>query len=1061
MDETVAYILLIDGIDRVFCTTEQLPNAYAVTIGFASVYPGLRFPQNLPCRIEVRDGMLSGTTASFEIADVDDSLAALFGVSIDTADSLLVKIDPSDTAPAATWGKHVGTERIGAAGQRRRHPCVPGFNVGMQHVSETQAYVNGLAAAPVSDSAVLWAGRRCAVYRLTQDDGGSWPDLNDEATRLACRVWWGTLLGQGTQAQHTWTLRAAGQESWLMGVFGQGVTQSPYVIDVSNELDESENQHLLAARLDIVDVYGTPSVAYTYVVNTTDTTLSGAITYDEIADAFHTFLEAIAADAGLGSALSSEGFSALRFSKTPNDDGVQVRWDRDAITIPDGPQNMLRLTVLAHPKVWKILGYSPAEQNSGVDPIDDAAIYGQFFKPFGKTTEDAVYVNWASNYPNHWAANFYSGDSVAMKGYEDGLEDMTEEHTNNGGGWRRWPPIYPSGTNTFDYNQYRQVFRLRTFDAVYLPSSKAVPLPEDPEDPTAVYNIAGVGDVTHQGLLFFEGPYRDETVPDADVVTLHQIARVAWRENSDGSVATDSEGYPTLVVYQWPTQKLYGIDAPDPLLWSAWRVPPAGATPHTARSLIGIESSISSDRIAAVFARMLATTGTAGEWYTDDTLTTPAFGLSSPAVQDVGANDLGLTGVGPELAGRFTDAETSTLGLAVPREMIATSADQVGGLENALAEMADDLYWCKVALGKPTSARDVVRTMLAPTGWCVSLAGGRYGLFDPFSFKTPPTISGVVTAESLAGKPGDPSAVVPDQQLRKDSPIDTIELKARVDVSTNAFAVTESTRSSDPGAIYRAQNIKHNIDGSHMVHPKLGNTPGSSWRTSYLQRWRTGCRWWARQHFEATMTVPARRAVEFFPGSPVSVSSEWLVDPTAASYGITQAAGYVVELNINAEKETAEVRCLVEAGAVRLYAPSALVTRYDEDDDGEGYRLICEDDYLGMRQNTGTFDVEGFAEPEWSITGGELEIEVFSFDGANWSGGIYGTVASVHAEDGNSYITLTEPLGGTWLRDQWHIVVPLDASFQEAAWPFAILGIVGEQDGSYAGGDQVPKFKDA
>jgi hypothetical protein len=159
--------------------------------------------------------------------------------------------------------------------------------------------------------------------------------------------------------------------------------------------------------------------------------------------------------------------------------------------------------------------------------------------------------------------------------------------------------------------------------------------------------------------MVLSGPYRDETKPDAEVKQINLVARVAWREQGDGSVDTDSEGYPKLVVYDWPDPRLYGLPDPRPSLWAAWRVPPDDGEPHRARSLMVLEHGVGTDVQAYVLARLWASTGAAGSWYTADDYITPAFGLD-PAVLEPGPNDLGLEGVGDELLGRFTDAEGPT-----------------------------------------------------------------------------------------------------------------------------------------------------------------------------------------------------------------------------------------------------------------------------------------------------------------------------------------------------------------------------------------------------------------
>lgn len=1059
--EHVQYLLLIDGIATAFATSEEVTDEYVATLGFSRAYPGLHYPDGISTSINLRAGVLDGSSCSFEIEDIDDTLAELFAVSLDDAEPLLVKVEAGTTALSnpSLQGMCIGTETIGPAGERRRHSCVPGWHVGMTHISEQQAEVTNVAASPVSERPVLWAGRRACLYRLVRTDDGGWPDLTVESERLAARVWFGTLTGQGEHFERTWTLRCAGEESWYMGSLGTGVTQTPYPIEVGVQLNEDAGEHALVGWLDLVSLFDETDVVHVYAPQTTDTALlSGADSYADLVAGVHSFLQILASDNSQGTALNAEGvntMSGLRCEGGPGSEGIAIRWDRDAYVEEHAPVSdgrSLRLKLLISEKVLKGLGYDPASQTT-VDPLDESR-----FVTFERSPLEI-------DYPNHWLMTCWSATGYAMSVKAKTVVDtggFTDwPHTNYDGDWRIWPPIYPGGANVFDLSATLQPFRIIESDPVFLSSSASVPLPADPEDLTSPATIPGIGEVTHQGLVAITGPYRDATNPEAEVETITLVARVAWREGGEGSVLTENTR-PKLVIYEWPDPKLYGIAGLKtlPSLWGARRLSDDIADQHVMRPLMVLEHSRSADVAGYELARLLASTGGVGGWYTDDTLTTPAYGLSGAAVLDVGPNDLGLEGFGDEKLGRFTDAEVSSFALAVPAEMIAVGADEQNSFESAIEQMADsDLFRCKIVLGKVASALDVVKSILAPFGWCISLAGGKFGLFDPFRFQAPLSDSGVITSESLGGKPGDPRSAIPEQSLRKWAPIDRVELDARMDPVTGSHARKEFVLSPDPGQQYRHQSIAHKVDGSHLVWPALPDTKGSNWLPAWLERWRDVCRFWAVQHFEAKVTLPAWRHAEFWPGSVVSITNAWLVNPSGATYGVTQAPGYVLSRTFSARTETIDLTIFVNAKTLRLYAPAAKCFHYVENEGGEGYRLRCEDDYLGIRGNTGTFDVDGFVEPPWSTVGGNASIEVFAFDGTTWTGGIYGTVDSINAEAGNCHIQLTGPLtGATWWRAQHHIVVLRNAADQAAAWPFEVYAPIGNKAGNYEGSNKSPKF---
>lgn len=1057
--ERVEYLLLFDGVPTAFVTDESVDAAYVATLGeFTRVHAGLSYPRGLAAAIDVSTGMLTSTSATFTIDDVDDTLAALFASSFDDATELLTELLPGATAGATEYSKHIGTELVGPAGERHRCSCVPGWNIGQHHYSSAQSYAFGLGETPVSDTPLVWPGRRCALYRLVRTATGTWPDLTVEANQLAARVWFGTCLGQGTQSGRTWSIRCAGQESWAMGSLGVGLPKEPLLVEALTTLDAAKGECTMRATLQIVSLIVDTDILETYVLQEIESTyLVGATTYAAVAAALNLFLDDVEADASSGTALSAAGLSALRFSTTPGNDGIIVRWDRAQDTNwvgSPGPWYTLRLILQAHEKVWKIAGYDPAVQNSARDPVDNEDQYGQFERA----------AEW---YPGHWRGSFYAANAVAMLAKETG--DTTETLADdfaNGGFDRRWPPIYSGGAQVFDMDATGQEFRLRTLDPVFLLGSKAVPLMADPADPSQPFTISGdVGPVTTCGLMAIRGVYRregdEDTAKAPDGYTLEkerregkttQVALVCWRRLSDGSLALDVDGFPVCVVYAWLEPRLYGVDYPRITgTWASWRVAPADAQPTTARPLLAFERGREGDCVPEIYARLLASTGTAGEWYTDSGLGTLAYGLGGTPVLDVGANDLAIDGVGDELLGRFTDAEFAGLGLAVPASMIAaTMADDTSSIESALFDFSvDPAYRCKAVAAEETSARKLVTDLLAPTGLCMSLAGGKFGLFDPWTFR-PAATTGNVTSEMYAGTPGEPESVIPEQALRKLSPIDRVEISARVDVTSGGHARQVVYTATDPGAQYRAQTMPRPLSGAHLVHPAL-TVKGADWPSSLPARWSRGFRWWGQQHFEAKFTVAATRAGEFWPGSIVSITDEWIVHPLGV-YGVAQAPGFVTSRTLDCAAETCEVTCIVSADAMLLYAPAAVVVRYDDNEDGEGYRLFCRDDALGCR-NGANFDVDGFVEPSWSTLGGDALIEVFAFDHVAWSRGIYGEVASIDTSTpGSTCIVLTGALtGATWLRDQDHVVVLRNAADQTAAWVAQVYAPLCDKDGTSDG----------
>lgn len=1016
MAEIVAYVLLIDGIPTVFTTSEDVTNAHVAAWGFVTAYPGLHFPTRLPASLDLRSGMLQGSSATFDIHDIDGTLPALFANSWDDAEPLngVSNISPADDpAPGVVWGKYVGTETIGAAGERRRYSCVPGWHVGMWHVGGEQALEAGLGSAPVSDVPVVWAGRRVCLHRIVWD-GSSWSDLTDSTTARSTRVWFGTLLGQGDVEGRVWSFQAAGPESWIGGTIGLGYPVEERTIEADAPLNEEADEHVLYGVLLVENLFNAAESGFTYADPYIDSTsLAGATTYEDFVSGMDTFLGGMAADDSTsdtpGISLNDHGVSDLRYLDTPGQVGLGVRWDESVHVITlDSPGSVLKCRINAHEKVWKRLGYDPATQNNTVDALEHPEKYGDFRPdPYS---------------PGRWYGYFWSASPAAMAA-RDNLEPYVtwNGELNNNNSWRIWPPIYGPGANYFDKDATPQVIRVTGVDDLWLPPSYqllgdggGLGLPTDPDDPNSVYNISGVGDVTHSGLVAFTGPYRDETDPDAEVKTITVPAYVAWRQLSDGTVAT-SGGQPTLVIWGWPDPRKYGMGDISPTIWGSWRVAPEGEKGLTMRPLWtweyfdGVGGAYRAD---ATVRKIIESTGE------DETRMPPSHSLAVPA----------------SMVGGIVGDTTNELNLAVP------------------------------VTGKPVSARDLLKTILAPTGYALGLDGGRFKIFDPYQVEWwGATAIGV---EDLAGKPGEPRESIPSQRLRILSPIDLVTFQARQDPVSGKYldrsTVPQEIRSRDMGVMYRGQTVKHAVDAPHLPDPDVDLPQAETdWNTSRIyQRWEAITSWWGRQHFEVQLEIAASRASSFWPGSLVELTNPWLINPTGGVYGVSGARGFVTSRNFNAKDERCQVTAIIEARTLLLYAPSAKATEYRANTDGEGYRIFVEDDHLGMRSGTDFRDVDGFVEPAWSTVGGNADIEVFSFDGVSWTGGIYGTVSSINSEASNCYITLTGALtGATWLRDQHHIVVLRDAENQSASWPLVVYAPIGNKSGNYTGTTKTKKFR--
>jgi hypothetical protein len=1049
----VAYAVAFDGVPPLFVTNEGLNNAWAIAGGFASAYTGLIAPSSLPCGTDIRLGELDDSDAVIQLEDIDGTLAALFGSAIDDSDVLITTLEPGVTAGASLFSKHVGHEAIGSAGQRRRYSCVPGFNVGLRHLGQQHAYSLGHGPTPVTDLPVLWPGRRVAVYRVKKL-AGVWEPLADST-----RVWFGTLLGQGEQDGGTWSFKCAGPESWAGGNLGGATWETPREVEPAFSLDNA-NEELVTVILRLVRLDDLNDQHHEWVGFYDDTTtMIGVTNYADAVSGVNAILATVEADGSSGD-VYAEGDSSLRYSDEAGNDGFMVQWNRDVedasgfVPAGDPSQYVVWLSVIMHEKLWLALGYDVRQQNEDLDPVDQ---------------EDTFSIFHQTNVAGRWIGYFFSADAKAMAAYvspEQDFTGLTEDNFTNGQFERRWPPLFPLGAVSWS-GQAGQEFTLRNAnDPVHMLGSLSRPIMADPNDATAAITISsGVGLANRQGLMVIDGPYRrrgdDDKLEPVEGYAFElererregrtiQVVRVCWREGADGSIVTDSDGRPRLVIYRWENPKLFGFDySKIQGTWGAWRDAPDGAKGLTARPLTVFDHGDAGDRIDLVLQRVLATTGTAGLWYSDSGLTVPLFGLYPDEVYlDAGANDY--------TASIPIDAEAAELGLGVPASMIQSAQSWADALDDL---PGPNLRRCKAAFASAVSARHFMRTILSPTGVCMSLAGGKFGLFDPWRMPVPDDADAIIDSEWYAGTPGDPTSAIPSQDFRVFAPIDRLDVKARIEPVEGKPLRSYERKATDFGSRYRSQTIRHSIAGDHLVHPLLKAVPGADWQGEINERWRAGFDFWGRQHFAVPLELHAEDAIDLWPGNSILLTDQWLADP-AGEYGISIAPGWIVSRNFDCQNEKVLIRVIVNAQTdFRMWSPAAVAVRYDENDDAQGYRLEVEDDWLGFRLGA-SFDCQGFAEPTWSAEGGDADVEVFEFDGTTWTRGIFGTVTSITAAVGACYLNLDGALtGATYYRDRHHVVVLREFADQAAAWVLEFFAPVCLEDGTHSTGEPGIKLR--
>ena len=612
MAERAAYCLLIDGINVAFWTDEEAAAGCSDTRTVSDL--GLRHP-TVSMSNDLRSGQLLSNTETFTVDDVDGTLADLFAVEREH-EILESPLSPSGTAGAALYSKHVRVEQIGSAGQRKQYPALVGDTIPLDHTSDGQ----GPAATPVSDDPVIWYGRRCVLYRVTQNTDGTWPAL-----AAPMRMWWGTLEDAGTVSGRTWSISASGPHSLLSRELNAKTDPSPRL--VSGRLKISEDQRYIG-------------IAAMYYDVATDTTT--AIDSDQFTTQW-TDEDDIRGD--LNTALSALSWG------TDQDAGCDVNglWVQAQFDALDAEAVYVQISM--HRDAWAAIGYVVAgPERQSLHPTSDPLhlpIYDEHPEIDG--TEPP--------------GNDYVCALISTKSLTDG-ESTAVTWTNNGTP-RRWDPAYPAGIfpirNSLGAGQ---VLKLDAIDgaALAVEPQHDAPIAADPDDATAPYPLTD-GDCDAQRLWWFVGPRRQNAT--SSVFDYAQIGRCSWRGINFGS--TDSEA----VCTDWLDPLLYGSTTSQYSGdWMARNAPTesqsiAGRVLAYPCAHFGVSKGANSPALRTLRS-ILATSGTNGGWYTSTAYTTQAYG-DGTAYLEPGDNDPGDD--------KIYDRDRYDFGLSIPSELIGDWED--------------------------------------------------------------------------------------------------------------------------------------------------------------------------------------------------------------------------------------------------------------------------------------------------------------------------------------------------------------------------------------------------
>jgi hypothetical protein len=554
-DLQFAHVILFDGVqDGAFADHADL-------VGFTTgtghnVRLGFQREAALRMAIDLRTGQFEDSTSTFTVIDFEGDLVSLFA-AIDPTERPLTdvpvgagtNIAPGDDLSARTelHGRYIGTERIGSSGARHQYSCVPGFDVGLEHQIVVPAL--DLAASPVSDRPLVWAGRRCAVYRIYRDHvtypdpatgPSSWRPFSE-----ATRVWWGTLKDQGVVSGHEWRFEADGPESWLRKPLGVGYQTRPVVVVANVTLSsDPENDE---TGIGIEMLVPTGGVGFQQFGSDDFSTSISASTPEDVRADVSAAVAALASAGGVDGAWLDQAGWVIELDATSGNVRIGIDPNLDSHG---------RMHLCLHRKAWAIMGYDVTLQTAlAVDAEDGRALIFFPAEMPGSSFSDAPG-------PDYWVGRFVTGDNTSE--YPRG--------GNNGGLPRRYTPFYRGGTYVLRADlDGGQVVRLGDATLGGGTSQSTIahrgqldrPPASDPNNPSSPYALSG-GNVDRQGLVLFYGKRRFEN--EEDTVDEYQVGRCSWRNaagQQDGLINGD-----IIVVNEWLEPARFGFNRPK--LESDW-----------------------------------------------------------------------------------------------------------------------------------------------------------------------------------------------------------------------------------------------------------------------------------------------------------------------------------------------------------------------------------------------------------------------------------------------------------------------------------------------------------
>jgi hypothetical protein len=1045
--QEVRWVLFVDGIPLVWTTdngqggigsllgtgpTSWIGRSEALLaeeIGTRSVVSGLEVPPTFTESIDIKASGLDPNPVVFKLHDDGQgTLAALFSREDKPFDILRERLPPGlgalpvtalgTTGAIGIWGRNVGIERVGAAGQRRQLPALPEALVGFDHaVHQDVAGPGELPPIKVSDDPLQFAGRLFSLWSIYRDpdskatDATAWPTWDKQTANLRLV---GKVLNFRRQRGRVFEMQCHGRDSLYRKTLGRVSTAlwQPISADRPRTATDSGFAVIFEARGSDAGV-----VVFNGSVLDHDLTAGdkGGIG-DEIS--------AIIADAvdGTSTNYTTGGGGDLVDWEVPVADNQEADAGIDSAEFwvrkvdQAGNQKRLVMFVIMHSRDWRRLGYEPETQH--FDTVHNATENG-FQISFrqlvaGEEAKGTFDTGFLVPDDGYWRGRF----STVKVGGSEGLDGSND--WDNDGSKRYYKPKFSGSPFTIDLTAVGQRMRLGGGISPFL------------EGQLTVHHTGGLVDaVPSERARYFalRGKVQRLTTGSggaivlADVETTVQVAKLEWVEGNYGNVDPGFGAIPVTILTQWMDPRLFGFNHKPLEGLEYWSGVSGGegqidALPLNAYAYQGNDTP---EFAHSLWSQILLSTGSGGG-YVGDVITD---GDNAPA------------GIVDQDLFWGSDLALADLGCAVPKSLVAPLEDIRDAFATVPGGSGGPLNRVRYAYAGPFLAQEMLASLMRPRRLIWRLHGDELGLVKlaPFS---PGDADVTINQEDLYGD-DDPRSLEPVQSPNPVGSLDGVELAFRWNPETSKTAESWIVRSQDAEAGARTGELVQQLAEHGLVAWDWGVPEGlgvGDWREDFRVAWAfDAAEFLSLDHYAITLTVSRPKGQDLRPGTRVLFNNPWPYN-NGGGYGLVNHVAIVTAITVDTSTHAVETELFVFAGqaqGVRHFGPGPRVLEQ------VGSVLTLSDDQY-LHGDPLANDADGFVEPPWSSAGGAARVQLLCRIGESWSFGSMHAVSSF--DELTNELTLTAPpTTDREYADRWLVLIAHDGQ-APGTFPRAIYGAI-------------------